>query len=75
MFFDEARIPAIRRMILADTPEAEMEALEAIRPLQQQDFKEIFLAMGDRPVTIRLLDPPLHEFLPQSEVEIARSRR
>ena len=71
MFFDEARIPAIRRMILADTPEEEMEALEAIRPLQQQDFKEIFLAMGDRPVTIRLLDPPLHEFLPQSEVEIA----
>ncbi len=71
MFFDEARIPAIRRMILADTPEEEMEALEAIRPLQQQDFKEIFLAMGDRPVTIRLLDPPLHEFLPQSAAEIA----
>lgn len=71
MFFDETRIPAIRRMILADTPEEEMEALEAIRPLQQQDFKEIFLAMGDRPVTIRLLDPPLHEFLPQSAAEIA----
>ena len=71
MFFDEARIPAIRRMILADTPEEELEALEVIRPLQQQDFKEIFLEMGDRPVTIRLLDPPLHEFLPQTQEEIA----
>ncbi len=71
MFFDEARIPAIRRMILADTPEEELEALEVIRPLQQQDFKEIFLKMGDRPVTIRLLDPPLHEFLPQTQEEIA----
>lgn len=71
MFFAEERIPAIRRMILADTPEEEAEALEAIRPLQQKDFKELFLVMGDRPVTIRLLDPPLHEFLPQTKAEIA----
>ena len=67
----EHMIPAIRRMILADTPEEEAEALEAIRPLQQKDFKELFLVMGDRPVTIRLLDPPLHEFLPQTKAEIA----
>lgn len=71
MFFEEERIPAIRRMILADTPEEEAEALEAIRPFQQKDFKELFLVMGDRPVTIRLLDPPLHEFLPQTKAEIA----
>lgn len=70
MFFEEERIPAIRRMILADTLEERVAALEVLKPYQQGDFKEIFKAMGDRPVTIRLLDPPLHEFLPQSEEDI-----
>lgn len=70
MFFDEERIPAIRRMILADSEEEKIRALEAIRPYQQGDFKEIFKVMGDMPVTIRLLDPPLHEFLPHAEEEI-----
>ncbi len=70
MFFEEERIPAIRRMILADTLEERVAALEVLKPYQQGDFKEIFKVMGDRPVTIRLLDPPLHEFLPQSEEDI-----
>lgn len=70
MFFEEERIPAIRRMILADTHEERTEALEVLKPFQQSDFKEIFKVMGDRPVTIRLLDPPLHEFLPQDKEDI-----
>ena len=70
MFFEEERIPAIRRMILADTVEERIEALEAIRPYQQGDFKAIYKVMGERPVTIRLLDPPLHEFLPHTEEDI-----
>ena len=70
MFFDEERIPAIRRMILADSAEERIEALAALKPYQQGDFKEIYKAMGERPVTIRLLDPPLHEFLPHTEEDI-----
>ncbi len=70
MFFDEERIPAIRRMILADTSEERKKALDAIKPYQQGDFKAIYKVMGERPVTIRLLDPPLHEFLPQAEEDI-----
>ena len=70
MFFEEERIPAIRRMILADTHEEKAEALKALKPFQQGDFKEIFKVMGERPVTIRLLDPPLHEFLPQDREDI-----
>ena len=70
MFFEEERIPAIRRMILADTLEERIAALEVLRPYQQGDFKEIFKVMGERPVTIRLLDPPLHEFLPHTEEDI-----
>ena len=70
MFFDEERIPAIRRMILADTHEAKEAALKVLKPFQQGDFKEIFKVMGERPVTIRLLDPPLHEFLPQEKDDI-----
>ncbi|MBO5995238.1 MAG: pyruvate, phosphate dikinase [Firmicutes bacterium] len=70
MFFEEERIPAIRRMIVADTPEERQEALEIIRPFQQGDFKEMFKVLGDRPMTVRLLDPPLHEFLPKTDVEI-----
>ena len=70
MFFEEERIPAIRRMILADTLEERVAALEVLKPYQQGDFKEIFKVMGERPVTIRLLDPPLHEFLPHTDEEI-----
>ncbi len=70
MFFEDERIPAIRRMILSDTEEERVKALEILRPYQQGDFKGIFKVMGERPVTIRLLDPPLHEFLPQTEEDI-----
>ncbi|MFR2966698.1 MAG: putative PEP-binding protein, partial [Anaerovoracaceae bacterium] len=70
MFFDEDRIPAIRRMILADTAEERKAALDVIKPYQQEDFKGIYKVMGERPVTIRLLDPPLHEFLPHDEEDI-----
>ena len=70
MFFEEDRIPAVRRMILADNEEERREALSYLLPYQKSDFKGIFLEMGDRPVTIRLLDPPLHEFLPHTEEEI-----
>lgn len=70
MFFEEERIPAIRRMILSDTAEERSAALEVLRPYQQGDFKGIYQVMKDRSVTIRLLDPPLHEFLPQTEGEI-----
>ena len=70
MFFDEERIPNVRRMIIADTEEERREALAVLLPYQKEDFKGIFEAMGARPVTIRLLDPPLHEFLPHTEQEI-----
>jgi len=70
MFFEEERIPAVRKMIVAENEEDRREALGYLLPFQKSDFKGIFEAMGDRPVTIRLLDPPLHEFLPQSEEEI-----
>jgi len=70
MFFEEERIPKIRRMILADTEEERREALAGLLPYQKEDFKGIYKAMGDRPVTIRLLDPPLHEFLPKTEEDI-----
>ena len=58
-------------MIVADTPEERQEALEIIRPFQQGDFTEMYKALGERPMTVRLLDPPLHEFLPKTDVEIA----
>ncbi len=66
MFFEAERIPAIRRMILADSLEERKQALDALLPYQKKDFYDIFKVMGDRPVTIRLLDPPLHEFLPKT---------
>lgn len=69
MFFDEERIPAIRRMIVADTEEERREALAALLPYQKSDFAGLYEVMQDRPVTIRLLDPPLHEFLPKTEEE------
>ena len=71
MFFDAERIPAIREMILADTVEQREAALAKLLPMQRSDFEGIFEAMEGTPVTIRLLDPPLHEFLPTDEGEIA----
>ena len=70
MFFEDVRIPAIQKMIVSDTEEERREALASLLPYQKSDFKGIFEVMGDRPVTIRLLDPPLHEFLPHTEAEI-----
>ena len=66
MFLAEDRLPVVRRMILADTPAEEEQALEALRVAQKADFLEILEAMDGLPVTIRLLDPPLHEFLPDT---------
>jgi len=71
MFFDPQRILAVRRMILADDADGRRSALDEILPYQRADFVELFRIMGGLPVTIRLLDPPLHEFLPKSEAEIA----
>ena len=70
MFFDYDRIPVMRRMILSDTEEQRREALDKLLPMQRGDFEGIYKAMAGRPVTIRLLDPPLHEFLPTTEDEI-----
>jgi pyruvate,orthophosphate dikinase len=70
MFFDEDRIQAVREMILADDEKSRRAALAKLLPMQRADFVELFEIMGSRPVTIRLLDPPLHEFLPHGE-EIA----
>src|SRR5690606_10617785 len=67
MFLGEDRLPIVRRMILATTPSEEESALEELRVAQKADFLEILEAMDGLPVTIRLLDPPLHEFLPQVE--------
>ena len=69
MFFEEERIPAIRQMILAETEEERRTALAKLLPYQKGDFKGIYEVMEERPVTIRLLDPPLHEFLPHTEKE------
>ncbi|HPF54481.1 MAG TPA: pyruvate, phosphate dikinase [Clostridia bacterium] len=71
MFFDEDRIPAVREMIVAKNAEERAKALAKILPMQKEDFKGIYKAMGARPVTIRFLDPPLHEFLPHKDEEIA----
>jgi pyruvate,orthophosphate dikinase len=76
MFFDAGRIVAVREMILADSTEGRRKALDKILPMQRQDFMEIFRIMSGMPVTIRLLDPPLHEFLPHEEeavVEVAEA--
>ncbi len=70
MFFEEERIPLIRQMIMAKSEEERRVALEKLLPYQKQDFKEIYAVMEDKPVTIRLLDPPLHEFLPQTEADM-----
>jgi pyruvate,orthophosphate dikinase len=70
MFFDADRIVAVREMILADSSDARRKPLERILPMQRDDFVEIFKIMRGLPVTIRLLDPPLHEFLPHGEAEM-----
>ncbi len=72
MFFDPARIGAVRQMIMAETERGRREALARLLPFQRQDFRDLFLIMAGLPVTIRLLDPPLHEFLPHTEAEIAQ---
>lgn len=69
MFFDADRIDIVRRMIMAETTDDRSNALRDLLPIQRKDFVEIFQAMEGLPVTIRLLDPPLHEFLPQEEKE------
>ena len=71
MFFDARRIVAVREMILAETDAARAEALAKLLPMQRSDFASLFEIMSGLPVTIRLLDPPLHEFLPKGEAEIA----
>jgi pyruvate,orthophosphate dikinase len=70
MFFDAGRIKAVREMILSDTKAERERALAKILPMQKNDFIDIFVEMKGLPVTIRLLDPPLHEFLPHTEAEI-----
>jgi pyruvate,orthophosphate dikinase len=70
MFFEPARILAMQKMILASSAEERAEVLSELLPLQRGDFAGIFEAMDGLPVTIRLLDPPLHEFLPQTEADI-----
>ncbi len=70
MFFEETRIKTVREMILAETKEGREKALAKILPMQRKDFKELFEIMEGLPVTIRYLDPPLHEFLPKEEKDI-----
>uniref|UniRef100_A0A9E7ZM44 Pyruvate, phosphate dikinase n=1 Tax=Bosea sp. NBC_00436 TaxID=2969620 RepID=A0A9E7ZM44_9HYPH len=70
MFFDEGRIQAVREMILAQDDKGRRAALAKLLPVQRQDFVQLFTIMSGLPVTIRLLDPPLHEFLPQGDKEI-----
>jgi len=70
MFFNEDRIPAIREMICSDTVEQREKALEKLEPMQQGDFEAMYEALEGRPMTIRFLDPPLHEFVPTEEADI-----
>jgi pyruvate,orthophosphate dikinase len=75
MFFDPARITAVREMIMAEEREGRSKALAKLLPMQRQDFIELFEIMDGLPVTIRLLDPPLHEFLPHSDAEMEELAR
>ncbi len=72
MFMDPERLPWVQKMIIAGTPEARKEALDKLLPMQYQDFSDMFKALAGNPMTIRLLDPPLHEFLPSKEELIAK---
>jgi len=71
MFYDGDRINVMREMILAEAPERRRAALDRLLPMQRDNFVELFEVMEGAPVTIRLLDPPLHEFLPKGTAEIA----
>ena len=71
MFMDPDRLPWVQKMIIAGTPEARKEALDKLLPMQYSDFYAMFKALGELPMTVRLLDPPLHEFLPDKETLIA----
>jgi pyruvate,orthophosphate dikinase len=71
MFFDPARIGAVRQMIMSSDEAGRRTALAKLLPFQRQDFLDLFRIMADLPVTIRLLDPPLHEFLPHADAELA----
>jgi pyruvate,orthophosphate dikinase len=75
MFFEEDRINKVRQMILAESRSEKKEALAKIEPLQTEDFRAIFRVMAGKPVTVRLLDPPLHEFLPKTDDEIEATAR
>jgi pyruvate,orthophosphate dikinase len=75
MFFEETRIRTVREMILAEDEQARRAALSKLLPMQRADFVELFEIMDDLPVTIRLLDPPLHEFLPHTQAEIEEVAR
>lgn len=70
MFFDEERIPAIRKMILSETVKDRVKALDALIPFQKKDFKAMYKELKGLPMTVRYLDPPLHEFLPKEEADI-----
>ena len=70
MFFDEKRIPSVRKMILSNTVDERKKALDELLPFQRQDFFDLYETMGEKPVTVRLLDPPLHEFLPTKKEDI-----
>ncbi|MGM5480216.1 MAG: pyruvate, phosphate dikinase [Nanobdellota archaeon] len=70
MFFEGDRIKAVREMILSETVEARKKALDKIKPFQKDDFKQLFEIMDGKPITIRLLDPPLHEFMPKEDKDI-----
>ena len=70
MFFEGDRIKAIREMICSDTVEGRTKALAKLEPMQQGDFEELYEALGGNPVTIRFLDPPLHEFVPTVKEDI-----
>lgn len=70
MFFEESRIKAVREMIVARSAEERKAALDKIEPYQREDFEEMYRIMGERPMTVRYLDPPLHEFLPTKEEDI-----
>ncbi len=72
MFMDPDRLPWVQKMIIAGTKEARAEALKQLLPMQYKDFYGMFKALGEKPLTIRLLDPPLHEFLPSKEELIAQ---
>lgn len=75
MFFEKDRIPKMRKMIVAKTKEEREKALNELLPLQKQDFKGLFKAMAGYPVTIRLIDPPLHEFLPHDDDQIEETAK